>query len=99
MRVFGGESLYDAAQRAYESGISDARLVKQLLKEVGVGPVVASAPGAPEPPTPSGPSVGARVTHAKFGGGVITKVAGDKLDVTFDSGEKKAMLARFVRMG
>ncbi|MBN8611327.1 MAG: ankyrin repeat domain-containing protein [Deltaproteobacteria bacterium] len=92
-----GESLYAAAKRTYDGGLSDGRLVRQLLKEKGVGPL-AAAPAAVEPPTPSAPRVGARVTHTKFGGGVVTKVDGGALDVTFDDGAKKTLLARFVKL-
>ena len=96
-RLFGGESLYEAAQRSYKAGVTDARLVMQLLKEVGAAPVVADA-SKPLEAAPSGPQAGARVTHSKFGGGVLTKVEKDMLDVTFDSGEKKSLLAKFVKL-
>ena len=96
-RLFGGQSLYEAAQRSYKAGVTDARLVMQLLKEVGAAPVVADA-SKPVEAAPSGPQAGARVTHSKFGGGVLTKVEKDMLDVTFDSGEKKSLLAKFVKL-
>ena len=94
----GGETLYEVAQRSYKAGVSDARLVMQLLKELGVGPVLADAPKPVDVAAPSGPQAGARVAHSKFGGGVITKVDKDMLDVTFDSGEKKSLLAKFVKL-
>lgn len=100
VRVYGGESLYEAAQRSYKAGVNDARLVMQLLKEVGAGPALVEAP-KPAPsaaPIPTGPQPGVRVTHAKFGAGVITKIDKDMLEVTFDSGEKKSLLVRFVTL-
>jgi hypothetical protein len=38
-----------------------------------------------------------RVAHPKFGEGTVVRVDGDKLEIAFDSGEKKTLLRQFVR--
>ena len=102
----GGGTLFDVASKAYAAGNAEARHVKQLLREVGAGPKQSAPTAAPLPVAASTPQpvpppqtqLGARVTHAKFGEGVITKVDRETFDITFDNGEQKSLLARFVRL-
>ena len=89
-----GKSAYELAEAAYRSGVNDARVILSLLRDAGAS----SKPAPSAAPIPTGPQPGVRVTHAKFGAGVITKVDKDMLDVTFDSGEKKSLLVRFVTL-
>ncbi|MCZ7682882.1 MAG: hypothetical protein M5U28_30410 [Sandaracinaceae bacterium] len=59
-------------------------------------------PGLPQPPPPPepAPTLPSRVRHAKFGEGTVVARTGsgenEKLDVAFDSGVRKTLLARFV---
>ena len=41
---------------------------------------------------------GDRVSHQKFGVGIVTDVDGNKLTIAFDSGEKKRVIASFVTL-
>ena len=93
-----GKSVFELAEAAYLAGENDARVVMNLLKDAGAGPKKPKAAPSIAAELPSGPTAGARVVHAKFGEGVITKVDKETFHIAFDSGEKKSLLARFVRL-
>ena len=46
-----------------------------------------------------GYTAGDRVTHSKFGGGTVALVDGNKLTITFDTGETKRVVDSFVERG
>jgi uncharacterized protein len=90
-----GNTAFSVAERAYrDDNVHDARLVKSAIADAGGGP----PPAKTEPAAPTGPTVGTRVTHAKFGAGTIVAAEGDKLVIRFDSGEERKLLAKFVTM-
>lgn len=70
------------------------------------GPLTSSRPSGFRPPRPkvtalkSGPSigVGATVFHPKFGEGVVTGAEGDRLEVNFENGGVKRVMASFVEI-
>jgi DNA helicase-2/ATP-dependent DNA helicase PcrA len=41
-------------------------------------------------------AIGARVTHARFGGGTVTAIEGNKLAIDFDEAGQKMVLDSFV---
>jgi ankyrin repeat protein len=93
-RAADGKSAYETAEYAYRQlDFKDARLVMNALADAGAGP-----PPPPPPPKPSGPQKGDRVTHAKFGGGAIVAIEGEKLTIAFDTAGTKTLLAKFVTL-
>lgn len=95
-----GQRAYEIARHSYrELGVEDARVVMSILSDAGAG---APAPAAAAPKGPAGPRIGGRVTHPKFGDGVIAGVekAGDdqKLSIDFAASGRKVLLARFVKL-
>jgi ankyrin repeat protein len=89
-----GSSAYEVAVNAYKQDhIDDARFVMSSLANAGGGPPKVVAPPAAPVAKP-----GSRVTHAKFGGGEITAITGDKWTVKFDTGETRTLVAKVLTL-
>lgn len=89
-----GQTAWQIADHEYRvSKVDAARLVMSALAAAG------GAPAKPVivPAAPSGPAVGASVTHPKFGAGKLLAIAGDKWTVRFAEGDK-TLLAKFLTL-
>jgi hypothetical protein len=90
---------YDAVRDAWEHKRQEAGVIYDLLRARGGAPERKPAPSAAPANTWA---VGTRVTHAKFGAGVVTATSGqgDDTKLTIDfAGTSKVLLARFVKRG
>ncbi len=87
----------------------EAQIARRWGKTVRWNDAVSAARADPRPLDPSmevtlvddGPQSkpAQRVSHAKFGEGiVVAELEGDKLEIAFDSGEKKRLARSFVRL-
>lgn len=95
-----GRTPFAVAEQAYHRDrLDDARLVMNAIRDAGGGPPKVEAP-APPPEPSTEPEVGCRVTHPKFGGGIVAAISGvgdsTKLTVDFDHAGRKILLRRFV---
>jgi DNA helicase-2/ATP-dependent DNA helicase PcrA len=69
------------------SGKNDG-IINQLIKNRGIEKETIKQDGF---------SKDDRIAHGKFGNGVVVHVDGNKLDIQFDDGEIKRLLATFVK--
>ena len=100
----GGASLWRAALSAhdpFEDSFSDTS------RSTGRGPgwsraasntarTTINAPRVPPPRPSTSIRPGARVHHARFGKGTVTSVSEDKLEISFDDGDTRRIMASFV---
>lgn len=90
-----GKLAYDATRKVWDTDPKAASEVFDLLRAAGGAP----APAAPAVATDTW-VVGTKVTHAKFGAGSVTAVAGKgadaKLTIKFADGASRTLLGKFV---
>jgi hypothetical protein len=91
-----GRKAYESARGAWRNHPREAGEIFALLEAAGGGEKKKSEP----PPPPPEWVVGEKVTHAKFGGGVIELITGigdeTKLKIKFGKKNEKTLLAKFV---
>jgi DNA helicase-2/ATP-dependent DNA helicase PcrA len=81
-----------------EGGTYSSRASGPALFQKGIDSFVKKGPKLNEaPPSPTGFAKGQKVSHAKFGDGLVLNIEGDHLTIAFKSVGKKKIMADFVQ--